>query len=186
MKQIKSERLSMRLLKMRDWRRLAALDADFSASPYAAYDLPWPKDRRGIKRLTRGFVRTRLFYAVLLGRRMIGYICFCEEEDGAYDVSYLIHSAQQRQGYATESVGTMLRYVAQNKPATRFTAMTAAENLPSVKVLEHFGFTERERISLPLRCDENGKPLSVETIVFELSVTKFLEKSTDYEADTTV
>ncbi len=185
MKRIKTERLMLRLLRMRDWQRLAWLDADFSASPYAAYDLPWPKDRRGIKRLTRQFVETRLFFAVLLDRKMIGYVCFCEE-DGAYDVSYLIHSEHQRRGFATEAVAAALAYLASSEQVCRFTAMTASANLPSCRVLERLGFYERERMPFALEKDENGEPISFETVVFELAAEKFSEKRDRNEADKTV
>ena len=168
---IRTERLSLRRLKMGDWRRLLRLDADFSASPYAAYDLPWPKDRRGIRSLTRQFVDTHLFFAVLLGRKMIGYICFCEE-DGAYDVSYLIHSEHQGCGYAGEALAAALVYVARTEPVLRFTAMSASENLPSKRLLNRFGFCEKERIPLSLRKDENGDPVILETVIFELPVKK--------------
>ena len=171
MMRIRTERLTLRRLKMRDWRRLLWLDADFSASPYAAYDLPWPKDRRGIKDLTRQFVDTQLFFAILLGRKMIGYVCFCEE-DGAYDVSYLIHSEHQGCGYASEALASALAYVARTEPVLRFTAMSADGNLPSKRILERFGFCERERIPLSLRRDENGDPVTFETIIFELPVKK--------------
>lgn len=169
MRKIKSERLTMRLLKMRDWRRLAALDADFSASPYAAYDLPWPKDRRGIKRLTRQFVRTRLFFAVLLDRKMIGYVCFCEE-DGSYDVSYLIHSLYWGQGYAKESVAAAMDFVKKTEFVTTFTAVTARENLPSCKLLLRLGFQEAGRQTVSFFKDEKGEDIFFEAVSFEKSV----------------
>ena len=169
MMRIHTERLLLRRIRRRDLDGLMRLDLDFSNTYYASYDLPWPQEKRAMRRLLHRFIQTRLFFAVLLDRRMIGYVCFCEEED-SYDVSYLIHSAHWGQGYAKESVAAAMDFVKKTESVTTFTAVTARENLPSCKLLLRLGFQEAGRQTVSFFKDEKGEDIFFEAVSFEKSV----------------
>ena len=64
------------------------------------------------------------------------------KKDGdSYDLGYCFHSAYHSKGYAYEGTKALVEYFASEYGATRFTAGTAINNIPSCRLLEKLGFT---------------------------------------------
>ena len=57
------------------------------------------------------------------------------------ELSWFVLPAQQRQGFATEISGALLRFACESLGAGRMVAETHPDNLPSNGVLEKLGFT---------------------------------------------
>ena len=115
---------------------------DFNNSGYAVYDMPLPSDDEATKALTKRFTDSKLFFAVSLKESsgMLGYVCFHKAGD-SYDLGYCFHSAYHSKGYAYESTKALIEYFACEYGASRFTAGTATDNIPSCGLLKKLGFT---------------------------------------------
>lgn len=163
--QFKTERLLIRELIPDDWKFMQRIAADFQKSKYAIYDMPLPTKDLEIAALTKQFAETGLFYAVLLGDVMIGYICF-HEDSGNYDLGYCFHSDYQGKGYAFESCRAVMEYIAKERNITVFTAGTAMNNKPSCKLLERLGFALQKTEQLSFQKDMNGKDIPFEGGIF--------------------
>lgn len=159
--QIHTDRLQIRVLAPSDWQGLQKLAVDFEQSAYAAYDRPLPTEEERIQSLCAQFAASGLWFAVLLGQEMIGYICF-HEEDGCYDIGFCFHSAHQGRGYAYESCRAVMAYLEENRGVTAFTAGTALANVPSCRLLAKLGFVLQATQQVSFYKDEQG-----EDILFE-------------------
>ncbi|MBQ7365374.1 MAG: GNAT family N-acetyltransferase [Clostridia bacterium] len=172
---LQTHRLWIRILHAEDWRSLSRIAEDFSNSPYAVYDMPLPVEESEIKPLCERFASSGLWFAVLLSGKMIGYICF-HEDNGSYDLGYCFHSAYQGNGYAYESCRAMLAHLANRRNATVFTAGTALNNLPSCKLLYKLGFVLTATEILSFHKDETGGAISFEGGIFRKEwITKTLD-----------
>ena len=136
--QLFTERLMIRTMLESDWRSFQQIAADFAASPYRYFDRIFPLEDASVQRITTRLAESGLFFAVCLEDEMIGYICF-HDNDGVYDLGFAFRSAVQGKGYAYEACTALLtHYEAQG--ITRFSAGTALDNTPSVRLLERLGF----------------------------------------------
>ena len=63
--------------------------------------------------------------------------------EASADIAYVFHPNYWGQGYASEAVSELLRYLGENLGVRRFTAYTDTRNLASQRLLERLGF-ERE------------------------------------------
>ncbi len=134
---LETNRLFIRHLVESDWQEMKNVFIDFNHSPYAAYDRPLPTEEEEIKALTKRFSDSNLFFAVFLksSATMIGYVGFHKVGD-CYDLGYCFHSAYHSNGYAYESANALIKHLANTCGATRFTAGTAVDNIPSCKLLK--------------------------------------------------
>jgi len=74
-------------------------------------------------------------------RELIGNAGFKgSPKDGLVEIGYSILETHQRQGYATEAVGGLLRWAFQNPEVRRVVADTLAGLMPSIRVMEKSGF----------------------------------------------
>ena len=136
---IYTRRLMIRPFEFSDWPSLQRIVLDFRASEYRWFDREIPSDDAGVQSASRWCASTGLWFAVCLGGEMIGYVCF-HEENGALDVGYSFLTAAHGFGYAHESISALLEMFA-SFGVTRFTAGTAMDNRPSVRLLERLGFS---------------------------------------------
>lgn len=137
--EIKTSRLTICDLSVTDWMEMKNIFIDFNCSPYAIYDRPLPVKDEDAKALTKQFAGSKLFFAVYLSGKMIGYVGFHKVGD-EYDLGYCFHSSYQGNGYAYESVKALLDYFTKEYHAAKFTAGTALENEPSCNLLRKLGF----------------------------------------------
>ena len=139
---IETNRLYIRHLNEADWQDMKRIFTDFNNSEYAVYDMPLPTDNEETRALTKRFADSKLFFAVFLkgSSEMLGYVCFHTDGD-SYDLGYCFHSAYHSKGYAYESSRALIEHLASVYGATRFTAGTAIDNIPSCRLLVKLGFT---------------------------------------------
>ena len=167
-----TDRLTIRLVEAEDWAAMREIWLGFSRSPYAQYDRPHATDPADVRaRIARWADVTRqgtahMFFAVCLADAVIGYIAFNQREDG-HEVGYCFHAAHHGRGYAGEALRALLAHLA-GKGFTRFSAGTALNNTPSVRLLESLGFrlTATERVSFYR--DEQGRDVFFDGGVFAL------------------
>lgn len=63
------------------------------------------------------------------------------DKNKTVEVGYSIIPGYRRRGYTKEMVGTLIEWAFSTKEVQRIIAHTIKENTPSIKVLEHLGFT---------------------------------------------
>lgn len=158
---IYTNRLLIRELISEDWQDMQRIAADFQKSEYAVYDMPLPTRDEEIKALTKQFAESHLFFAAMLEKIMIGYICF-HEDNGIYDLGYCFHSDYQGKGYAGEACRAIMEYIEKTRAVKAFSSGTALKNIPSRRLLEKLGFVLTKTENISFNKDENGND-----IVFE-------------------
>lgn len=163
--QITTSRLQLRTLKNEDWRAIQAIAIDFCRSEYFIYDMSLPTEDERIRLLTERFAESGLWFAVMLGEKMIGYVCFHKDAD-CYDVGYCFHSAYHGRGYALEACRALMSYIEQTRQVRAFTAGTALNNISSRTMLEKLGFELKSTEILSFHKDEKGNDITFEGGVF--------------------
>lgn len=84
-----------------------------------------------------------LVYPVLLkDNTCIGYVQAVPMDDGTWEVGYHIGGDYTKRGYATEAVKAFLPVIMEKLGIDRIAGICVAENLGSVKVMEHCGFVK--------------------------------------------
>lgn len=136
---IVTQRLVIRRFVFEDWRGLQRIARDFQASEYRIYDREIPTEDEKIMGVARYAAGPGLWFSVMLGEEMIGYVCFHAEGDGV-DMGYCFHSSVHGRGYAFESCSALMEMLASALGRVRFTAGTALNNAPSVRLLQRLGF----------------------------------------------
>ena len=76
------------------------------------------------------------------GNQNIGYVQFCQLDDGTWEIGYHIAKNFSGKGYATEAVKVFLPVMAKKLNIKEVYGICLAENLASVRVLEKCGFTK--------------------------------------------
>lgn len=148
-----TERLTIRPVETTDWPALRDIWAALAPLPMAQYDKPHDLTTENVQaRVARWAAFTaagteHMFFAVCLDGRMIGYFAFNQRENG-HEVGYSFHPAHHGKGYAKEALTAILAHL-RERGFTRFTAGTALNNTPSVKLLTGLGFrlTGTEKVS---------------------------------------
>lgn len=172
--EITTDRLLIRPVRAEDWPALRALWLDFALSPFARYDKPHPTNPEDVRpRVARWAEATaagmeHLFFAICRGGAVIGYIAFNRRERG-YETGYCFHSAWQGKGYAREAFRALLEHF-RRLGVTHFSAGTALNNTPSVKLLTALGFrlTGTEQVSFYQ--DAGGRDIFFDGGLFELDM----------------
>jgi RimJ/RimL family protein N-acetyltransferase len=84
-----------------------------------------------------------LVYPVLLkDGTCVGYVQAVPMDDGTWEVGYHIGGDYTKRGYATEAVKAFLPVIMEKLGIDRIAGICVAENLGSVKVMEHCGFVK--------------------------------------------
>ena len=167
---LKTERLTIRHIIAEDWKNIKEIWADFNASEYAQYDRPHITDdadvQARIARWAAAYSGTEhMFFAVCLDSAVIGYIAFNIRENG-YEIGYCFHSAYHGKGYARESHLALLDYL-RTLGITKFSAGTALNNTPSVKLLTSLGFKLVKQEKVSFYKDADGNEIVFDGGVFE-------------------
>ncbi len=147
---------------------------DFRRSPYAEYDGIPTTDEVTVRSKVRQWEQVTsgkeyMFYAVCLEEIMIGYVDF-HRTDRGYECGYCFHSDYHGRGYAKESMQALMRFLA-NGADMEFTAGTALENRPSVKLLYSLGFEKIGEERVTFYKDEQGKD-----IYFDGGIFRYIQK----------
>ena len=157
---LKTERLDIRHVVADDWKRIRDIWVDFNSSGYAKYDTPHITEDANVQARIAKWAAANsgtehMFFAICLDEIVIGYIAFNIRENG-YEIGYCFHSAYHGKGYAKESMIALFDYL-RTLVITNFSAGTAINNTPSVKLLTSLGFklVEQERVSFYKDADGN-------------------------------
>lgn len=150
---IATKRLLIRSFEFGDWPVLRKISMEFQASKYRYFDHEISTDIEKIQSIARYCASTGLWFSVLLQGEMIGYVCFSGSPH-SLDLGYGFHSSAHGKGYACESISALLNMM-EAAGVERFTAGTALENVPSMRLLERLGFrkTREEEV-----CFYEGHP----------------------------
>ena len=163
-----TSRLTIRNLQSNDWKEVKAIWQDFGASPYSQYDVPHSSDDLQIQKLVKQFSESNDFFLVILSktRKTIGTVDLHNTGSG-YDLGYCFLSEYQRNGYAKESCSALIDLYVKNG-CKRFSAGTALDNIPSVKLLGALGFHLTGTEQVTFYKNKSGNEIYFEGGLFEL------------------
>lgn len=140
---LKTERLTIRHVVADDWKSIRDIWVGFNSSEYAQYDTPHITEDANVQARIAKWAAANsetehMFFAICLNETVIGYIAFNIRENG-YEIGYCFHSDYRGKGYAKESHLALFDYL-RTLGITKFSAGTALNNTPSVKLLTALGF----------------------------------------------
>ena len=167
---LKTERLNIRHVVADDWKSIQDIWKDFNSSEYAQYDKPHNTEDADVRpRIAKWAAANtgteHMFFAACLGEAVIGYIAFNIRENG-HEIGYCFHSAYHGKGYAKESILALFDYL-RTLGITRFSAGTALNNTPSVKLLSSLGFQLVGQEKVSFYKDGMGNAIVFDGGVFE-------------------
>ena len=169
---ITTDRLVIRPIVTGDWPAVRDIWAALAPLPMAQYDKPFDITPEHVQaRIARWAAFTaagteHMFFAVCLVDVVIGYVAFNQREQG-HEVGYSFHPAYHGKGYAKEALAALLTYL-RERGFTRFSAGTALNNIPSVKLLTGLGFRLVGTEKVSFYKDAEGKDIVFDGGVFEL------------------
>ena len=167
---LKTERLNIRHVVADDWKSIRDIWVDFNSSEYAKYDTPHITEDANVQARIAKWAAVNsgtehMFFAICLGEIVIGYIAFNIRENG-HEIGYCFRSAYHGKGYAKESMLALFDYL-RTLGITKFSAGTAINNTPSVKLLTSLGFRLVEREKVSFYKDAAGNDIVFDGGIFE-------------------
>lgn len=150
----KTERLSVRKFRPEDHSDLA----DILADPEVTFFEPYPTfTREACVEEAAKFAESDEFFAVVLGEKVIGKIYFSRKGAGTYEIGYTFNAAYQGHGYATESIGSFMKYAFAELGVRRIIAEIDTRNIKSVNLAERLGMRREalHRELFPRKDDRN-------------------------------
>ena len=170
---IQTPRLTIRRIVESDWQAAQNIWADFSRSEYAQYDKPHDTDDESVRARIAKWGKyaesmEHMFFAVCLTGEMVGYIAFNIREHG-YEIGYCFHSSAHGKGYAGEALRALIAHL-KTLGIAHFSAGTAINNLPSVRLLLSLGFAQTGSERISFYKDTGGTDIFFDGGIFELNV----------------
>ena len=168
---LKTERLAIRHIVADDWKSIRDIWVDFNSSEYAQYDTPHITEDANVQARIAKWAAANsgtehMFFAICLDENVIGYIAFNIRESG-YEIGYCFHSAYHGKGYAKESHLALFDYL-RTLSITKFSAGTAINNTPSVKLLTSLGFKLVAQEKVSFYKDAEGNDIVFDGGIFEM------------------
>jgi len=169
--QITTDRLLLRPIEAADWPAVRDIWAALAPLPMAQYDKPHNTDPADVQaRVARWAKYTvkgteHMFFAVCRDSTMIGYFAFNQRESG-HEIGYSFHPAHHGRGYAKEALAALLTHL-RERGFTRFSAGTALNNTPSVRLLTSLGFQLVGTEQVSFYKDAQGNNIVFEGGIFE-------------------
>lgn len=167
-----TDRLTIRPIEAADWPAVRSIWAELAPLPMAQYDKPHNTDPDAVQaRVARWADFTQrgtehMFFAVCLNGVMIGYFAFNARENG-HEIGYSFRPACHGKGYAKEALSVLLKHL-KGRGFTCFSAGTALNNTPSVRLLEGMGFRLKGTEKVSFYQDADGRDIVFEGGLFEL------------------
>ena len=171
---ITTERLTIRPIIAEDWPAVRDIWAALAPLPMARYDKPFDTTPGHVQaRIARWAEFTaagteHMFFAVCLQEELIGYFAFNQREQG-HEVGYSFHPAHHGKGYAKEALAALLTHL-RKMGFTRFSAGTALNNIPSMKLLTGLGFQLVGTEQVSFYKDAEGKEIFFDGGILELEL----------------
>ena len=167
---LKTERLNIRHVIADDWKSIRDMWVDFNSSEYAHYDTPHITEDANVQARIAKWAAfnsgtEHMFFAICLDETVIGYIAFNIRENG-HEIGYCFHSAYHGKGYAMESHLALFDYLG-TLGITKFSAGTALNNTPSVKLLASLGFKLVTQEKVSFYKDADGNDIVFDGGIFE-------------------
>ena len=168
---LKTERLAIRHVVADDWENIRDIWVDFNSSEYAPYDTPHITENANVQARIAKWAAANsgtehMFFAICLDETVIGYIAFNIRENG-YEIGYCFHSDYHGKGYAKESMLVLFDYL-RTLGITKFSAGTALNNTPSVKLLTSLGFQLVGQEKVSFYKDNTGNDIVFDGGIFEM------------------
>ncbi len=169
-----TERLTIRPIVAEDWPAVREIWAALAPLPMAQYDKPHNTAPVHVQeRVARWANFTaigteHMFFAPCLDGQMIGYFAFNQREHG-HEVGYSFHPAYHGKGYAREALAALLTHL-REMGFTRFSAGTALNNIPSMKLLTGLGFRLVGTEQVSFYKDAEGKDIFFDGGILELEL----------------
>lgn len=154
MKPLYTDRLILRPFRAGDEDDIFAILLDKEGAYLCDGEEPFqPEDRftQQFAELMEAYAQqdNRLMLEMKEGGRVIGVLSFWEDDDRQVPVRtlvYQLHPDYQRQGYATEAVGELIRYLFEETDTQLITAQTKPQNAGSQALLRKLGFVHEGTI----------------------------------------
>lgn len=172
--QIRTDRLLIRPIVAADWPAVREIWAALAPLPMAQYDKPHNTDPENVRgRIARwaeytGKGTEHMFFVACVQEEVIGYLAFNQRENG-HEIGYSFHPAHHGKGYAKEAFSALLTHL-RERGFTHFSAGTALNNTPSVKLLTGLGFRLAGTEQVSFYKDAQGQDIVFEGGVFELEL----------------
>lgn len=144
---LQTERLLLRNFRPEDAPGLRQSVLRYQATPYAAYDHPWPTSEAEIAGVVAWFASADQYLAVCCRDTggYLGFVCLNPEESAGtrtYNLGYIFDSEYQGHGYAREACRAMLAHAFRDLDAAEVVSRTPVEHERSVRLLRWLGFVQ--------------------------------------------
>ena len=148
---MKTERLTIRGIRLEDWKAIQAIWIDQVHSPYTKYVYPKLLDDQSVYQKVKNWVEfqnveDKRCSVICLANKIIGYITF-QPKDHDCEIGYCFHSDFQGKGYAKESLSAIVMELSR-RGFSGILAQTALKNIPSVRLLHSLGFQQVDTIKM--------------------------------------
>jgi RimJ/RimL family protein N-acetyltransferase len=172
--EIETDRLTIRRLKVDDWRDLQEMIIQYEASEVSDYDHAWPTSAKAIKEMATWFADGDSYLAVCLKttHKLIGFIVLDpEEREGfrEFSLGYIFNADYHGRGYATEGCRAVIAHAFGPLAADRVIAGTAAANERSCRLLTRLGMRGTGQSIGSLRRTQEGEPIEFLNLSFAIS-----------------
>lgn len=169
---METNQLIIRRFKVEDLCDFKELIRDKMNSKMSVYDDQFPIDDFNLQNILNYFISTDDFLAVILknNKKLIGFISLNRIDDKTRNLGYCFHTDYQGFGYATEAITLIIEYCKKELKLDKLISGTALNNIPSMKLLNHFKFNEVSRSTGCFTNDENGNPINFVSCLFELKL----------------
>lgn len=168
---IQTSSLTIRRVKTSDWKDVKEIWAKVAKTEYAQYDNPKDTSDEAVEKRIKKWdsfsdSNEHMFFAVCHERKVIGYVAFNKRDTG-YEIGYCFNPDYHRKGYAKESITKLINEL-HKKGINHFTAGTAINNIPSVKLLYSLNFKLVSTEQVSFYKDNLGNDIYFEGGNFEL------------------
>ena len=170
---IVTERLTIRSVRVNDWKEIQAIWTDQAKSIYAPYIKPKALDNQSVfLEISRwaGFSDDdeHHYHVICCDKNIIGYVA-CHRREVGFEIGYCFHSCYHGKGYARESISALLNSM-KAQGISRVVAQTALKNTPSIKLLLSLGFNQIGTEKVSFCQDAEGKKIYFDDGIFELQI----------------
>lgn len=161
MKELYTERLTIRNFTPDDAKDLQDIIISKEASKYAMYDHEFPTSLDEVKKINLWFSMGDKFLAVYEpnDHKVIGFICLNGESEKILDLGFCFNSKHEGKGYATEASTAVINYAFNTLQVERLESGTANLNDPARRLLQRLNFSKQNEEILSFRTTPEGKPI---------------------------
>lgn len=178
MREIRTARLILRNFVAEDWIPLKKIIVQYMSSIYGKYDSQWPTDDEGIKGVCEWFSKGDDYLAVCDKESgvLIGMVCMNPtDRESVCNLGYIFSPDHWGRGYAYEGCKAYISYAFKELGAKEVITGTAAENIPSCKLLDRLGLSMVKESVGAFCNDAHGKPILFKGYEYKLTCESWLE-----------